>query len=101
MSLFIGVLASEDSALQERVMFGILDGSINAGLSEYVLRSLSDRWVLKPKALSPIERALWGGRSVRSVRYELAKVTANTVSRVEQDGAGATLGLASQRRRKP
>lgn len=50
MSLFIGLLAFEDPAMQDRVKLGILGGSIIAGLSGYVLLRLSDRSVLKSKA---------------------------------------------------
>ncbi|MCG7508618.1 Na+/H+ antiporter NhaA [Mesorhizobium retamae] len=44
MSLFIGLLAFEDSSLQDRVKFGILAGSLVAGISGYlVLRVTSAR----------------------------------------------------------
>lgn len=44
MSLFIGLLAFEDPALQDRVKFGILAGSLISGLSGYaVLRISSQR----------------------------------------------------------
>jgi NhaA family Na+:H+ antiporter len=43
MSLFIGLLAFEDPAMQDRVKFGILVGSLIAGLAGYVVLSLTDR----------------------------------------------------------
>ncbi|WKL23421.1 Na+/H+ antiporter NhaA (plasmid) [Agrobacterium tumefaciens] len=50
MSLFIGLLAFEDPDMQDRVKFGILGGSIIAGLSGYILLRLSDRRVPELKA---------------------------------------------------
>lgn len=50
MSLFIGLLAFEDPGMQDRVKFGILGGSIIAGLSGYILLRLSDRRMPKLKA---------------------------------------------------
>ena len=45
MSLFIGLLAFSDPALQDRVKFGILAGSLVAGLSGYLVlrRTLNHR----------------------------------------------------------
>jgi len=43
MSLFIGLLAFDDPALQDRVKFGILAGSLLAGLAGYLVLSLSGR----------------------------------------------------------
>ena len=43
MSLCIGLLAFEDPAMQDRVMFGILAGSLIAGLAGYIILSLTNR----------------------------------------------------------
>ena len=43
MSLFIGLLAFDDPALQDRVKFGILSGSLVAGLAGYAILALSSR----------------------------------------------------------
>lgn len=43
MSLFIGLLAFEDPAMQDRVKFGILAGSMIAGLAGYTILSLTNR----------------------------------------------------------
>lgn len=43
MSLFIGLLAFDDAALQDRVKFGILSGSLVAGLAGYTVLALSHR----------------------------------------------------------
>jgi NhaA family Na+:H+ antiporter len=43
MSLFIGLLAFEDAAMQERVKYGILAGSLLAGLSGYTVLRLAKR----------------------------------------------------------
>ena len=43
MSLFIGLLAFEDPLLQDRVKFGILAGSLLAGLAGYAILSASRR----------------------------------------------------------
>lgn len=43
MSLFIGLLAFDDPAMQDRVKFGILAGSIISGLSGYVVLRMSGR----------------------------------------------------------
>ncbi|MGH6809699.1 MAG: Na+/H+ antiporter NhaA, partial [Ensifer adhaerens] len=48
MSLFIGLLAFNDPALQDRVKFGILAGSLVAGVSGYLILRLSDRRVARP-----------------------------------------------------
>ncbi|GGF52657.1 Na(+)/H(+) antiporter NhaA [Azorhizobium oxalatiphilum] len=45
MSLFIGLLAFEDPALQERVKYGILAGSLLAGLAGYTVLRFSGRKV--------------------------------------------------------
>ncbi|KRA65186.1 MULTISPECIES: Na+/H+ antiporter NhaA [Rhizobiaceae] len=47
MSLFIGLLAFEDPVMQDRVKFGILGGSIIAGVSGYILLRMSDRRSVK------------------------------------------------------
>lgn len=41
MSLFIGLLAFEDPAMQDRVKYGILAGSLVAGLAGFVVLRLS------------------------------------------------------------
>lgn len=46
MSLFIGLLAFEDPAMQDRVKFGILAGSLIAGLSGYIILRLTNREIL-------------------------------------------------------
>jgi len=43
MSLFIGLLAFDDPAMQDRVKFGILAGSLVAALAGYIILSLTDR----------------------------------------------------------
>lgn len=43
MSLFIGLLAFDDPAMQDRVKFGILAGSLIAGLAGYIILRLTDR----------------------------------------------------------
>ncbi|CAK7255958.1 MULTISPECIES: Na+/H+ antiporter NhaA [unclassified Shinella] len=43
MSLFIGLLAFDDPAMQDRVKFGILAGSLIAGLAGYAVLRVSDR----------------------------------------------------------
>jgi NhaA family Na+:H+ antiporter len=43
MSLFIGLLAFDDPALQDRAKFGILFGSLIAGLAGYVILRISNR----------------------------------------------------------
>lgn len=43
MSLFIGLLAFDDPAMQDRVKFGILAGSLIAGLAGYFILRLTDR----------------------------------------------------------
>lgn len=43
MSLFIGLLAFDDPVMQDRVKFGILAGSLIAGLAGYIIVRLSDR----------------------------------------------------------
>ena len=43
MSLFIGLLAFEDAAMQDRVKYGILAGSLLAGLSGYTVLRLAKR----------------------------------------------------------
>lgn len=43
MSLFIGLLAFDDPAMQDRVKFGILAGSLIAGLSGYIILRFTDR----------------------------------------------------------
>ncbi|MGF6178165.1 Na+/H+ antiporter NhaA [Ensifer sp. 4252] len=48
MSLFIGLLAFDDPALQDRVKFGILAGSLVAGLGGYIILRLSGRRVARP-----------------------------------------------------
>ena len=49
MSLFIGLLAFEDPSMQDRVKFGILGGSVIAGLSGYILLRFFDRRAPKLK----------------------------------------------------
>ncbi|WP_201281546.1 Na+/H+ antiporter NhaA, partial [Staphylococcus aureus] len=41
MSLFIGLLAFDDPSLQERVKFGILAGSLVAGIAGYLVLRLT------------------------------------------------------------
>ncbi|MNL35499.1 Na(+)/H(+) antiporter NhaA [compost metagenome] len=48
MSLFIGLLAFDDPASQDRVKFGILAGSLVAGVSGYLVLRVSGRRVVKP-----------------------------------------------------
>lgn len=48
MSLFIGLLAFDDAALQDRVKFGILAGSLIAGISGYIVLRIAHR--RKPQA---------------------------------------------------
>ncbi|PIO97315.1 Na+/H+ antiporter NhaA [Pleomorphomonas carboxyditropha] len=43
MSLFIGLLAFDDPAMQDRVKFGILAGSLIAGVAGYTILRLTDR----------------------------------------------------------
>ena len=43
MSLFIGLLAFDDPAMQDRVKFGILAGSLIAGLLGYGILRISRR----------------------------------------------------------
>jgi len=43
MSLFIGLLAFDDPAMQDRVKFGILAGSLIAGLAGYIILRCTDR----------------------------------------------------------
>lgn len=43
MSLFIGLLAFDDPALQDRVKFGILAGSLVAGIAGYIVLRISHR----------------------------------------------------------
>lgn len=43
MSLFIGLLAFDDPAMQDRVKFGILAGSLIAGLAGYTILRFTDR----------------------------------------------------------
>ncbi|HVZ09965.1 Na+/H+ antiporter NhaA [Rhodopila sp.] len=50
MSLFIGPLAFNDPAMQDRVKFGILAGSLIAGLAGYIVLSVAAR---KPAAGRP------------------------------------------------
>jgi NhaA family Na+:H+ antiporter len=40
MSLFIGLLAFDDPAMQDRVKYGILAGSVLAGLAGYLILRL-------------------------------------------------------------
>ncbi|SCM70167.1 Na(+)/H(+) antiporter NhaA [uncultured Pleomorphomonas sp.] len=53
MSLFIGLLAFDDPALQDRVKFGILAGSLVAGVTGYVVLRIANR--RKPSSA----HALW------------------------------------------
>lgn len=48
MSLFIGLLAFDDPALQDRVKFGILAGSLVAGLGGYTILRVSGRRIARP-----------------------------------------------------
>jgi NhaA family Na+:H+ antiporter len=48
MSLFIGLLAFNDPALQARVKFGILAGSLVAGVSGYLILRVSGRRAARP-----------------------------------------------------
>ncbi|MBB4233241.1 NhaA family Na+:H+ antiporter [Rhizobium mongolense] len=48
MSLFIGLLAFDEPALQDRVKFGILAGSLVAGVSGYLILRVGGRRVAKP-----------------------------------------------------
>jgi NhaA family Na+:H+ antiporter len=50
MSLFIGLLAFEDPTMQDRVKFGILVGSLIAGLVGYIVLSLTDRRERSPRS---------------------------------------------------
>lgn len=43
MSLFIGLLAFDDPAMQDRVKFGILAGSLIAGLAGYIILKVTVR----------------------------------------------------------
>ena len=43
MSLFIGLLAFEDPAMQDRVKFGILAGSLIAGMAGYAILRVARR----------------------------------------------------------
>lgn len=49
MSLFIGLLAFEDPAMQDRVKFGILVGSLIAGLAGYIVLRFSARRESSPR----------------------------------------------------
>ena len=49
MSLFIGLLAFDDPAMQDRVKFGILAGSLIAGLAGYIVLRFSDRRESSPR----------------------------------------------------
>lgn len=49
MSLFIGLLAFDDPAMQDRVKFGILAGSLIAGLVGYIVLRFSDRRESSPR----------------------------------------------------
>lgn len=54
MSLFIGLLAFDDPALQDRAKFGILFGSLIAGLAGYFILRISNR----RRASSPLATSL-------------------------------------------
>lgn len=56
MSLFIGLLAFEDPAMQDRVKFGILAGSLIAGLAGYIVLRLTDRETATPVVAAPALR---------------------------------------------
>jgi Na+:H+ antiporter, NhaA family len=43
MSLFIGLLAFDDPAMQDRVKFGILAGSLIAGMAGYAILRVARR----------------------------------------------------------
>lgn len=53
MSLFIGLLAFEDPAMQDHVKFGILAGSLIAGLAGYIVLCLTERRTATAIVTSP------------------------------------------------
>ncbi len=57
MSLFIGLLAFDDPAMQDRVKFGILAGSLIAGLAGYIILRLTDRRQAVSAADAPLHKS--------------------------------------------
>ena len=63
MSLFIGLLAFDDPAVQDRVKIGILAGSLASGIAGFIVLRIAEREAPPPAGVTVRRRRGAGGRS--------------------------------------